>query len=388
MSRQVAHVSPSPTSPGSGRRRSRYVLAAGLAATFGLTACSGGTAATSPSGGAAAASSGGAASKPAKPAKIALVPGGPNVYFAPWEKSAADAMSQFQIGQVDYVVPPTQTFETSVQIGTLNSLTSKGYNGLAVFPDGATAMQPTYQRVAARGVSIIDLAGCTKQPTPALFCLATDVTAAAKEQTRLVIEKMGGKGNIVFLAGQPTDANTVQRQHGVEAAIAETGGAVKLLQVVSNIDSPTAAAPAIQSLLAGKADQINGVISTSYYPSVAGAEIWSKNPQYQRIVFAAADNAPEVMAAVKSGAIFGTMWQNSSGQGLTASFMLNKIISGGCTVKDSGPWKTSELTNRLIDSGYQFVTKENVATYDGKPYGLPDVTTKLLEKAPQYLTCQ
>lgn len=320
-------------------------------------------------------------------ADIALVPGGPNVYFAPWEQSAADAQSQFSIGKVSYVVPPTQTFETSVQITTLNSLASQGVNGMAVFPNGATALQQTYQRITEQGVSIIDLAGCTQQPTPALFCLATDVTAAAKKQTELVIEKMGGSGNIVFLAGQPTDANTVQRQAGVQAAIDETGGKVKLLQVVSNIDSPTDATPAIQSLLAGSADQINGIVSTSYYPSVAGAEIWSQNPQYQRIVFAAADSSPEVMAAIKSGAIYGTMFQNSSGQGLVAAYLLNRIISDGCKVNDAGPWKTSALTDRLMDSGYQFVDSTTVDQFDGKPYGLPDVTTKLLADADSYLTC-
>lgn len=323
----------------------------------------------------------------AKEAKIALVPGGPNVYFEPWEESAVGAQQEFGIAQVSYVVPPTQTFETAVQVTTLNSLASQGYNGMAVFPNGATAMQPAYQRIVDQGVSIIDLAGCTEQPTPALFCLATDVQAAAKKQTQLVIEKMGGEGNIVFLAGQPTDANTVQRQAGVEEAIAETGGKVELLQVVSNIDSPTEATPAIQSLLAAKADEIDGIVSTSYYPSVAGAEIWAKNPEYQRIVFAAADASPDVMDAVKSGAIYGTMWQNSSGQGTVAAYMLNEIVAKGCTIKEDAPWVTSALTDKLIDSGYTFVDASNVDQFAGKTYGLPEITEQLLDKAPEYLEC-
>lgn len=348
----------------------------GVALTLALSACSSGPTA-----------SGGGGGGGGKETRIALVPGGPNVYFDPWEQSAADAQREYSIDEVSYEIPPTQTFETAVQITTLNSLTSKGFNGFAVFPNGATAMQPAYERIVNQGATIIDLAGCTQQPTPALFCVATDVTAAAKQQTELVIEKMGGSGNIVFLAGQPTDANTIQRQAGVEAAIDETDGKVKLLQVVSNIDSPTEAAPAIQSLLAARASEIDGIVSTSYYPSVAGAEIWATNKEYQRIVFAAADAAPEVMDAVKSGAIFGTMWQNSSGQGTVAAYMLDKIISGGCTVNPDGPWVTSQLTDRLLDSGYTFVDKSNVADFDGKTYGLPDETKRLLDSVPDYLTC-
>jgi len=325
--------------------------------------------------------------KTAQDAKIALVPGGPNVYFLPWKQSAVDAQKRFGINKVSYVVPPTITFATAVEITTLTSLVSTGYNGFAVFPDGATAMQPTYLRMARAGASIIDLAGCTKQPTPALFCLATNVEAAAVIQTKLVIKKMGGKGNIVFLAGEPTDANTVQRENGVKTAIAATHGAVKLLQVVSGIDSPAAATPAIQSLLAAKAAQINGVVSTSYYPSVAGAEIWSKNPQYQRIVFVGADNNPKVLKAIQDGAIYGTIYQNSSGQGIVAAFMLNKIIHDGCKVNAHGPWVKTALTKNLFPTGIQFINKSNVKQVIGKPYGLPANTVQLLAAGPKYLTC-
>jgi ribose transport system substrate-binding protein len=302
----------SPT-PSAARRRGRVVLTAALAAAVavGLAAC----APRTPSAGAPAA--GGQTGAPAAaqgPAKLALVAGGPNVFFDPWGESATTAKAQYQIPTVDYVVPPTQTFETAVQITTLNGLVSQGYNGLAVFPDGAEAIRPTYQRIAASGVSIVDITGCSKQPTAALFCVATDVRQAAYEQAKLVIAKMGGQGNLVFLAGEPTDPNTIQREDGINQAIGETNGAVKLLQVVAGIDSPAAATPAIQSLLAGSADQIDGIVSTSYYPSVAGAEIWQNNPQYRRIVFAAADNSPQVMQAIQSGAIYGSMFQDPLGQ--------------------------------------------------------------------------
>lgn len=323
----------------------------------------------------------------ANKSKIALVPGGPNVYFSPWDKAASFAQTVFDLNKASYVVPPTITFATAVQVNTLNSLVSKGYNGFAIFPDGATAMQPTYQRMVNAGAAVIDLAGCTKQPTPALFCLATDVQKAARIQTNLVIKKMGGKGNIVFLAGEPTDANTIQRENGVKQAIAATHGKVKLLQIVAGIDSPSAAAPAIQSLLASKASQIDGIVSTSYYPSVAGAEIWQKNPQYRRIVFIGADNNPHVIKAIQDGAIYGSIFQNSEGQGVVAAYLLNKIVNDGCKVNPKGPWTKTALTDRLFPTGIEFINKTNVQQVVGKTYGLPANTFHLLEIANNYLTC-
>ena len=37
--------------------------------------------------------------------KIALIPGGPHPYFAPWEQAAADAKKDFGIAAVDFKVP-------------------------------------------------------------------------------------------------------------------------------------------------------------------------------------------------------------------------------------------------------------------------------------------
>ncbi len=37
--------------------------------------------------------------------KIAIIPGGPHPYFAPWEQAAADAQKDFGIASVEYKVP-------------------------------------------------------------------------------------------------------------------------------------------------------------------------------------------------------------------------------------------------------------------------------------------
>ena len=354
------------------RRTAATFVAVAVVSSLALAGCSPGTPA--PEGTVAA--------------KIALVAGAPNVFFDPWEESGKIAETEHDVNQVDFVVPPTQTYETAVQITTLNGLVAQGYNGMGIFPNGAEAIRPTYARIAGTGVVIVDITGCSKQPTAALFCIATDVEAAAMAQTELVIKKMGGKGNIVFLAGEPTDPNTMQRVAGVEKAIAATNGAVKLLQVVAGIDSPTAALPAIQSLLASKASEIDGIVSTSYYPSLAGAELWSNNPEYQRIVFAAADASPEVMSAIKSGAIYGSMFQDPLGQGIIAAYVLNEIITKGCTVRDDAPWTKSSLTDQLMATGTKFIDKTSVDQYIGKPYGLPDETAKLFDRLPEFLKCR
>jgi ribose transport system substrate-binding protein len=318
--------------------------------------------------------------------KIALVPGGPNVYFAPWG-AAAKAESKALGVTVSYVVPPTASFDPSVEMSTIESLVAKGYNAFAIFPDGEASIIPLYNRLKARGIPVIDVAGCTSDPTPALMCFATNVEASAKDETEVLTKAMGGKGNIAFLTGLLTDANTALREDGVKAGVAETNGAVKLAQVVSNIDSPSAAPPAVESLLASKGSDLNGMLSTDYYPSVAGASVLSKNDQFRHILFIGQDNDPTVMKGIADHYVYGTMWQNSYGQGVVAAEWLYKMLADGCTVNAKAPFTTMGKTARFVNSGYSFVGQKDAAEQVGKMESIPSVTKQVLGETDKYLTC-
>src|ERR1700719_2769042 len=68
--------------------------------------------------------------------KIAVAPGGPHPYFAPWEQAAADAKKDFGIAAVDYKVPAE--WKLNQQTELLDSLAAQGYSGFGFFPgDGA-----------------------------------------------------------------------------------------------------------------------------------------------------------------------------------------------------------------------------------------------------------
>ena len=93
-----------------------------------------------------------------------------------------------------------------------------------------------------------------------------NVKASATYETQVLEKAMGGSGSIAFLTGLLTDGNTALREQGVNQAITASGGKVKLAQLVSNIDSASAAPPAVESLLASKGSTLNGMLSTDYYP--------------------------------------------------------------------------------------------------------------------------
>ncbi len=318
--------------------------------------------------------------------KIAIIAGGPNVVFAPWGVVAKLLSKQLGI-TVTFVVAPTPTYAPAVETATIDSLVAKGYNAFGVFPDGEAAITPTYQRLIDRGIPVFDLAGCTTDPTPADLCFATNVRASAQYETQVLIKAMGGKGNIAFLTGELTDANTIQREDGVKAAIAATHGKVTLAQVVSNIDTPSAAPPAVESLLASKGSTLTGMLSTDYYPSVAAASVLSKNKQFQHILFIGQDNDPTVMNAIAAHAIYGTMYQNLYGQAYVATMWLYKMLADGCTISPRAPFINALGTKHFIDSGYFFVGQSQVSKYIGQPENVPTATSKVLGETSKFLSC-
>ena len=371
-----------------GRRRSlRYLVPLLAVVALGLAACGGSTpSASTPTGSGKTAAAGGPKTAKSK-IKIAIVAGGPNVYFTTWG-IVAQALSK-QLGvTVTYVVPPTPTYDPSVEVSTIDSLVAQGYNAFAVFPDGESAIKPTYQRLISRGIPVFDLAGCTTDPTPALLCYATNVKASATYETQLLQKAMGGHGNIAFLTGLLTDANTALREQGVNQAVAASGGKVKMAQIVSNIDSPSSAPPAVESLLASKGSILNGMLSTDYYPSIAAASIESSDPQFRHVLFIGQDNSPTVMNAIADHDIYGTMYQNDYGQADVAITWLYDILAKGCTVNPNGPFTPIPgPTSHFINSGYMLVSQATIGQYLGKPENIPSNTAQVLAETSKFLSC-
>jgi ribose transport system substrate-binding protein len=370
------------------RRRRRYVVSSLTAAVavLSVAACTSAT----PSVNTTTTSASGqyqARIVPKSEIKIAIIPGGPNVYFAPWGL-AAQALSK-QLGvTVSAVVAPTSSYDPTIEVSTIDALVAKGYNAFAVFPDGESAIIPTYQQLIDKGIPVFDLAGCTTDPTPALLCYATNVEASANYETQVLEKAMGGRGSIAFLTGLLTDANTALRAAGVHEAVAASDGKLKLAQTVSNIDSPVTAPPAVQDMLMSKGDSLTGMLSTDYYPSVAASSILSNDPRFRHILFIGQDNSSTTLTAIQEHYIYGTMYQNAYGQAIVAGTWLYDMLSKGCTVNPNAPFTPIPgPTRHFVNSGYMFVSQSNVGQFIGQPENIPSNTAQVLADTSEYLSC-
>ena len=291
--------------------------------------------------------------------KLALVPGGPHPFFAPWEQAAKDAARDFGLAAGEYKVP--QEWKLDLQNKLLESLAAQGFNAFGIFPGDATGTNATMEELTAFGAPCVAIGGCTQSPSPAKFCLATDVYRSAYLGTKALIEAMGGKGNILHTGSRLVDPNTQLRIKAINKAAEEAGPDVKIYQHLTDTDSQETGDQKINGLLAAKGAEIDGIISTGYVSSVVAARSL-RNIGDKRIKMIGIDDDPIVLEAIKDGFLQGTMAQNPYGQGYIAAFVLKRLHEG-CEIKPDAPFQETPQNKTFIDSGTLLITADNIDTY-------------------------
>lgn len=284
---------------------------------------------------------------------VALVPGGAHPYFQPWKQGGEAAVKDFGIGKVTF--NETGEWDQTKQNSAIDSLGAQGYNGFGIFGVSATDIDSTFQDLKQQGFAVGALAACPAGDTnSADFCLSTDTGTAAHTAAKAAIDAMGGSGNLVHLTGNAVDTNTQRRITGVQKAVDETNGRVKLLTTVTDIDKDLQSAQkAVSDLLATRGSEIDGMVTTAGNPAVAATKGVTDAKLPIKVI--ATDNDPIVLRAVKDGTIAGTVVQNPYGQGYVGTWALANLQAGICEPAEPG---------FSIDSGSFLVTKKNVETYD------------------------
>ncbi|MEV4758619.1 sugar ABC transporter substrate-binding protein [Micromonospora sp. NPDC049559] len=315
----------------------------------------------------------GATKRTADQVKIALVPGGAHPYFQPWKETGAKAKTE--LGVADVTFNETSGWDQTKQNDVLKSLAAQGYNAFGIFGVSPENINATFEDLKRQGFPVASLASCPAgNVNKADFCLSTDVELAAYKAGQAAIKAMGGQGNLVHLTGNKVDSNTQRRIAGVQKAVDEAGGKVKLLQTITDVDKDLQSAQkAVADLLAAKGAQIQGIVNTAYNPAVAAAEGVKQAKLPIKVI--AIDDDQTILAGIRDGSVAGTVLQNPVGQASVGSYALLKL-SEGCTVSQPGV---------VVDSGSFVVTKENVESYETDRQAKTDELRKAFDS--QYLTC-
>lgn len=242
----------------------------------------------------------------------------------------------------------------STQDANMRALVADGYKNISTFPasDGAAGL---YDELKSFGVNVVGFGGATSQQTE-LFCIATDVEAAAYAAAGYAIEAMGGKGGILNVLEVLSDTNTLKRKAGVEACIKDHEG-VELVQQVADITSIAEGVEKISAALTSNIGKIQGVVCTGNQASSAAVQVlddyFARNPDAEKIYLVCIDTPDDVMQGIEKGVVYGTIAQNTYAHGFVPMLILKKLNEGYSKVDGT----------YFIDSGTVLVTKDNMTTF-------------------------
>ena len=237
----------------------------------------------------------------------------------------------------------------------VEALSTKGHKAFSIYPGDPAGANALFAQLRGRGQIVVAYGAEPGLPTPVSFTVATDIKAAAMTAAEKLIELMGGQGRILNVLELVTDINTKKRDDGIKEVVAQHPG-VSIIQTISDMTQVSEATVKIQSALAARMDEIDGIITTGYNPTIAAASVlteWHKDPKHKRIRFIGIDTGETVLQAIRDGAIDATIAQNPPGHGYLSCQILKLLLDG---------W-TPAREYQFVDAGIVVVTKDNVGTY-------------------------
>jgi len=246
----------------------------------------------------------------------------------------------------------------------VEALSSRGHKAFSIYPGDPAAANALFEQLKNRGQLVVAFGAQPDLPTPVPFTVATDIRDAAMVAAEKLIELMGGKGRILNVLESVTDINTKIRDDGINEVVAKHPH-VQIIQTISDMIQVSEATTKIQSALAARADEIDGIIATGYNPTIAAAAVlteWHKNPAHKRIRFVGIDTGPTVLQAIRGGVIDATIAQNPPGHGYISCMLLKLMLDG---------W-TPRADYQFINAGIVVVTKANVDTYAAQVQAITD----------------
>ena len=195
-------------------------------------------------------------------------------------------------------------------------------------------------------------------PQESALTVCGDVYQYSYEATCKMIESIDGDAKIINVLENLGDVNTLERQKGVEAAVAEYEGA-EIVQTIGDITTEDEGYEKTFNALAANPGA-NGIIATGGTASrgLANAlkDYYASNSEAEHLFAVATDPSEEVMNGIENGTIDIGVAQNGYGQGYIGALALLHLADG---------WEPVEWGEDIV-SGFVLITKDNMDTYSSE----------------------
>jgi ribose transport system substrate-binding protein len=257
--------------------------------------------------------------------------------------------------------------DPQAELAALEKAVAQKPSGILISVSDAGVLAPEIDAAISAGIPVITID--SDAPTShRLYFIGTNNLEAGRLGGRRVVEKLGGKGNVVIftLGGQ---ANTDERLKGFKDVFSAHPG-INLVEVVDIKGQPTTAFDRTQQFMAlTGAKKIDAFISLDSASGKAVADAVKRTGATDRVIVAW-DASQDTLDAIKAGTIDSTIVQKPYTMGYYGLKALDEVFH--YPPKDLAKESSADSFSHypvFVDTGTTLVDKTNIDRYNASAEG-------------------
>ncbi|MBD0415102.1 ABC transporter substrate-binding protein [Oryzicola mucosus] len=270
-----------------------------------------------------------------------------NPFFVATIKGIEDAAKK--INPNVQVTSVSADYDLNKQVSQIDSFIAAGVDIIMLNAVDAKAIAPAVKKAQDAGVVV---AAFDVSAPGADVTVMTNNVKAGEEACKYIVDKLGGKGDVVIING-PASSSILDRVQGCKDALAKAPD-IKILSDDQNGQGSREGGLAVMQGLLTRFDKIDAVFAIND-PTGIGAELAAKQLNRSEFFITAVDGAPDIEKSLASGT---SMIKASASQ--DPYTMAGQALQLGVDVLNGK--KPAEATV-LLDP--QLITAENVKDYKG-----------------------
>ena len=241
-------------------------------------------------------------------------------------------------------------YDLGKQVTQIDNFIASGVDLILLNPGDPKALKPAIQKAQAAGIVVVAV---DTAADGADAVVTTDNVQAGQIACQYIVDKIGGKGNVIIENG-PQVSSVVDRVNGCKKAFSAASG-IKILSSDQDAKGSRDGGLSVAQSLLTRFPDVAGLFAIND-PQVIGSDLAAKQLGRKDIVMTSVDGAPDIENALKNPA--DPMIQASASQ--DPYFLAQKGVEVGNEIIQG---KKPESLTTLVPS--KLVTRDNVGEYKG-----------------------
>ncbi|SEQ25364.1 monosaccharide ABC transporter substrate-binding protein, CUT2 family [Faunimonas pinastri] len=264
------------------------------------------------------------------------------------------AIAQSIEAQVKAASPGAKTmmlsadYDLGKQSTQFDNFIQAGVDMIIVSAVDSKAITAAINRAKAAGIVVVAI---DNTADGAQATVTTDNVTAGKQACGYIVDKLGGKGNLLIVNGPPV-SGVIDRVAGCKQALAGSPG-IKILSDNQNGIGTREGGLNVTTALLTANDDVNAIFTIND-PSAIGADLATKQINRTGIVITTVDGSPDIEDALKGK----TQIQASSAQ--LPSALAKAAVDAGMKLMNG-----EKLDKPSVLVAPQLITRDNVGSYKG-----------------------